>query len=100
MNYKDVKKKYKDVADKVRVLQLPETSISDGVLDALKGRESFIDADKSLNETIYSSIVLSEILDEIEGKEIEVLNKFIPQIKELNILLQGSKFAYLMITRI
>lgn len=100
MKYKDVKKKYKDVADKVKILQLPENAITDEILDALKGRESFLDADKTLNETIYHTLVFSEILDEIEDKKIDIKEKFIPQIKELNTLLQGGNFAYLMITKI
>ncbi len=53
--------------DVLHVVDIPESFFHKGVLDALRGRESFVDTDKDLNEQIFHADVFNSIISEQEG---------------------------------
>ena len=50
--------------DKLEVIQIPKTQLSQTLINELKDRETFIDTDNLLDEVMYSSDVFETILGE------------------------------------
>ncbi len=82
------------------MVQIPENALLDGVIKLLSDRESFIDADKDLNERIYTGDVFQAIageLAEMKGSPLIPSKKVVDQINELAELIDSE---YIQITMI
>lgn len=73
----------------VTMTQIPRSRVSAGVLKALRGKESFIDDDSGLCETIYTGDIFGQIIeanDGIEGSPLAITDEAV--LEELNMLNQ------------
>ncbi len=82
------------VFNTVKMIQIPENSLLDGVVKELQGRESFVDTDEDLNEKIYTGDVFEAILSEDSG---QLKTKVVKQLEELAQLIDSE---YVQITQI
>lgn len=90
--------KYKHVIDTAVILQLPETAVSDHVLNRMYVGEAFTDKDKDLNEKVYYGSVFESVLEQHTNGFHELHDKFLP---ELNDLIELCKeYQYVMITKV
>jgi hypothetical protein len=92
---KKVVKKFKDVTEKLKMLQISEDAICDPILELLEGRACFIEYDDKINDIIYSGPVFSDICDELQSEQVTLPFKYWPHLKELEIL--ASKYDYIMV---
>lgn len=90
-NKKAIKKKYSDIADKMRILQIPNNAIIEGVILKMLGKEEFIDTTDN-GDLIYSGSIFDDILNE---KSFELSDKVLTQLTELSIL--SKKYQYIMV---
>lgn len=69
--------------------QIPRSSVSAGVLKALRGSEAFIDTDSELDEAIYTGDIFSQIIqanDGMDGSPLAITDEAV--LEELNMLNQ------------
>jgi hypothetical protein len=96
------KSNLKSFLTKMRMVQIPEKVLMHGVRNALRGRESFIDVDKDLDERLYTGDVFEVILGEQaqlkEGCAMKVHKKVEEQLEELAKLC--GNYEYVQITKI
>ena len=106
MSIKNIKPKtsgVKSVMTRMTIMTIPENALLHGVVKALKGRESFKDTDKTLNEVIYQGDKFETIASELEKDKV-FLNacmmypnqKVIDQLEELAMLVNTD---YVLITK-
>ena len=95
------RKRYKDVTEKMTMLQISSNAISEQILDAMQPYIAFQDVDSDLGDVIYSGLVFDEITDALademsdEHAQPSIHLKFIPQLRELNQL--AKKYDYIMV---
>lgn len=90
----------KTVLHKVSMTQIPENALLDRVVNELRGREAFIDADTDLGERIYNGDVFEAILGELgemEDTPMYPQKKVMEQLAELAELIDTE---YVQITKI
>lgn len=102
MKRKEVKKKFKDVTRKLKVLQIHEDAIVDSVLSEMNGREVFTDPEREIDDKFYSGEIFETILNEQAQMEdstspLKIPAKFIPHIEELNLL--ARKYDYVLVVK-
>ena len=96
-----VKKRYKDVTEKMTMLQISSNAISEPILDAMQPYIAFQDVDSSLGDVIYSGLVFDEITDAVsnemsdEHAQPSIPLKYINELRDLNKL--GKKYEYIMV---
>ena len=90
-NKKAIKKKYSEVADKMRILQIPNNAIIEGVIQKMLGKEEFKDTTTN-GDLIYSGSIFDDILNE---ETFELSDKVLTQLTELSIL--SKKYQYIMV---
>ena len=95
------KKFYKDVTEKMKMLQISSNAISQPILDAMQPYIAFQDVDSSLGDVIYSGLVFDEITDAVsnemsdEHAQPSIPLKYINELRDLNKL--GKKYEYIMV---
>ena len=62
------RKHYKDVTEKMKMLQISSNAISEPILDAMQPYIAFQDVDSSLGDVIYSGLVFDEITDALANE--------------------------------
>ena len=70
----------------VTMTQIPRSKVSAGILKALRGKESFIDDDSGLCETIYTGDIFGQIIEANEGSPLAITDEAV--LEELNMLNQ------------
>lgn len=71
MSIKNIKpSKIKTVMTRMSIMTIPENALLFGVEKLLKGRESFKDTDKTLNEVIYQGDIFETIACELEKDKV------------------------------
>jgi hypothetical protein len=94
-------KPYKNVTEKMRMLQISSKAISEPILDAMQPYIAFQDVDSSLGDVIYSGLVFDEITDTLsyemsdEHAQPSIPLKYMSELKDLNKL--GKKYEYIMV---
>jgi hypothetical protein len=96
------RKHYKDVTEKMSMLQISNNAISEPIINAMQPYIAFQDVDSDLNDVIYSGMVFDEITDEL-AKELTddilctptIPLKYVEELKRLNAL--GKKYDYIMV---
>ena len=92
-----MKKKRSFIANEVKIAQIPENKLLDGVIRALRGREVFVDADDILDERMYYGSIFESILGEnaqMEGSSIAIKNKkVLAQLEELAEEMGGHEYV-------
>jgi hypothetical protein len=95
------RKYYKDVTEKMNMLQISNRAISEPILDAMQPYIAFQDVDSDLNDIIYSGMVFDEITDTLSNELIDehtqpsIPIKYIAELKNLNAL--AKKYDYIMV---
>lgn len=95
------KKHYKDVTEKMSMLQISNRAISEPILEAMQPYIAFQDVDSDLNDVIYSGMVFDEITDALANELIDehtqpsIPIKHIAELRMLNEL--GKKYDYIMV---
>lgn len=96
------KKHYKDVTEKMKMLQISNNAISEPIINAMQPYIAFQDVDSSLGDVIYSGLVFDEITDALANELTDdilcktiIPLKYIPELKRLNKL--GKKYEYIMV---
>ncbi len=95
------RKFYKDVTEKMKMLQISSNAISQPILDAMQPYIAFQDVDSSLGDVIYSGLVFDEITDTVsnemsdEHAQPSIPLKYISELRNLNAL--GKKYEYIMV---
>ena len=94
---KAIKKKYSEVADKLKMLQITNGAIQEGIIKLMHGKEEFTDTNASIDDLIYSADVFQTILSESydENMKPQLDEKVLPQLTELIILCE--KYQYIMV---
>lgn len=96
-----VRKHYKDVTEKMRMLQISNRAISEPIIEAMQPYIAFEDVDSSLGDVIYSGLVFDEITDSIanelsdENSQPSIPLKYMEELRRLNAL--GKKYEYIMV---
>jgi hypothetical protein len=96
-----VKKHYKEVTEKLKMLQISNNAISEPILQAMQPYIAFKDVNTDLNDVIYSGMVFDEITDSLsaemsnEHAQPNIPLKFIPELQRLNEL--GKKYDYIIV---
>ena len=96
-----VKKRYKDVTEKMKMLQISSNAISEPILDAMQPYIAFHDVDSDLGDVIYSGLVFDEITDTLademsdEHTQPSIPLKYMSELRDLNKL--GKKYEYIMV---
>lgn len=93
-------KHYKDVTEKMSMLQISNNAISEPIINAMQPYIAFQDVDSDLGDVIYSGMVFDEITDIladelIASKEPSIPLKYVEELKRLNAL--GKKYDYIMV---
>jgi len=91
--------------DKLEVIQISKSQLSQALINELKDREVFIDTDDMLEEVMYTSdvfeTILCEIDEEIKLQKLITWDSYQPFIDELLVLDEICKDSqYVMITTI
>ena len=94
------RKPYKDVSEKLIMLQISNRAISEPILDAMQPYVAFEDVDSDLNDVIYSGLVFDDITDTLADelltfKEPSIPLKCVEELKRLNKL--AKKYDYIMV---
>ena len=95
------KKYYKDVTEKMSMLQISSKAISEPILDAMQPYIAFQDVDSDLGDVIYSGLVFDEITDALadelcdEYYQPSIPLKYMSELRDLNKL--GKKYDYIMV---
>lgn len=95
------RKHYKDVTEKMSMLQISNRAISEPILEAMQPYIAFQDVDSDLNDVIYSGMVFDEITDTLANELIDehtqpsIPIKHIAELRMLNEL--GKKYDYIMV---
>jgi len=95
------KKRYKDVTEKMKMLQISSNAISEPILKAMQPYIAFQDVDSSLGDVIYSGLVFDEITDALADKlcdehyQPSIPLKYMSELRDLNEL--GKKYEYIMV---
>jgi hypothetical protein len=95
------RKHYKDVTEKMSMLQISNRAISEPILEAMQPYIAFQDVDSDLNDVIYSGMVFDEITDALANELIDentqpsIPIKHIAELRMLNEL--GKKYDYIMV---
>ena len=95
------KKRYKDITEKMKMLQISNNAISEPILNAMQPYIAFQDVDSSLGDVIYSGLVFDEITDTVsnemsdEHAQPSIPLKYINELRNLNKL--GKKYEYIMV---
>lgn len=87
-----VKKRYKDITEKMKMLQISNHAISEPIINAMQPYITFKDVDSDLGDVIYSGMVFNEIIEGLSNIPL----KFIPELKKLDKL--ARKYDYIMVT--
>ncbi len=93
---KAIKQKYSEIAVKMKMLQMTNNSIQEGIIKLMQGKEEFTDTTPN-EDVIYSGTVFQTILEEetdVNGK-VMLSEKILVQLTELIILCE--KYCYIMI---
>ena len=96
-----VKKHYKDVTEKMKMLQISNNAISEPIIKAMQPYIAFKDVDTDLGDVIYSGLVFDEITDalstEINNEETHLSFplKFVYELQRLNEL--AKNYYYIMV---
>ena len=93
---KAIKRKYSEVAQKMKMLQFTNNSIQEGIIQKMLGKEQFTDTTTN-GDLIYSGSVFQEILHESmdENMKTKLSKKVLEQLTELIILCY--KYEYIML---
>lgn len=93
---KAIKKKYSEVAEKMKMLQFTNNSIQEGIIQKMLGKEQFTDTTTN-GDLIYSGGVFQEILHESMDDDMkpQLSEKVLGQLTELIILCK--KYPYIMV---
>ena len=67
----EARKYYKDVTEKMKMLQISNCAISEPILDAMQPYIAFQDVDSDLGDVIYSGLVFDEITDTLADELID-----------------------------
>ena len=92
---------YKDVTEKMKMLQISSNSISEPILKAMQPYIAFQDVDSSLGDVIYSGLVFDEITDTVsnemsdEHAQPSIPLKYMSELRNLNAL--SKKYEYIMV---
>jgi len=91
--------------DRLQVIQIPKSQLSQALINELQGREVFLDTDNLLEEIMYSSdvfeAILGEVDEEIKLQGLITWGRYQPFIDELLVLNDLTKDSqYVMITSI
>lgn len=95
------KKYYKDVTEKMKMLQISSKAISEPILDAMQPYIAFEDVDTDLGDVIYSGLVFDEITDTLsnemsdEHAQPSIPLIYMSELRHLNKL--GKKYEYIMV---
>ena len=95
------KKHYKDVTEKMNMLQISNHAISEPILEAMQPYIAFQDVDSDLGDVIYSGMVFDEITDELANELVDehtqpsIPIKYIAELRNLNAL--AKKYDYIMV---
>jgi len=95
------KKTYKDVTEKMKMLQISNNAISEPIINAMQPYIAFQDVDSSLGDVIYSGLVFDEITDAISNQMTDeheqpiIPLKYMSELRNLNKL--GKKYEYIMV---
>ena len=95
------KKHYKDVTEKMKMLQISNNAISEPIIEAMQPYIAFQDVDSSLGDVIYSGLVFDEITDALaneltdEHSQPSIPLKYMSELRNLNKL--GKKYEYIMV---
>ena len=95
------KKQYKDVIEKMKMLQISNNAISEPIIKAMQPYIEFKDVRTDLSDVIYSGMVFDEITDSLsaamsdEHTQPNIPLKFIPELQTLNEL--AKKYNYIMV---
>jgi hypothetical protein len=95
------RKYYKDVTEKMSMLQISNRAISEPILDAMQPYIAFQDVDSDLGDVIYSGLVFDEITDTLADELIDehtqpsIPIKYIAELRNLNAL--AKKYEYIMV---
>lgn len=95
------RKRYKDVTEKLKMLQISSNAISEPILDAMQPYIAFQDVDSDLGDVIYSGLVFDEITDALADELIDehtqpsIPIKYIAELRNLNAL--AKKYDYIMV---
>lgn len=94
---KAIKQKYSEVAEKMKMLQISNNAIQEGIIKLMHGKEEFKDTNASIDDLIYSGGVFQEILHESrdENMKPQLSEKILGQLTELIILCE--KYCYIMV---
>jgi len=93
---KAIKRKYLEVAEKMKMLQFTNNSNQEGIIQKMLGKEQFTDTTTN-GDLIYSGGVFQEILHESmdEYMKPQLSEKILGQLTELIILCE--KYCYIMV---
>ena len=72
---KAIKKKYSEVADKLKMLQITNGAIQEGIINLMHGKEEFTDTNASIDDLIYSGDVFQTILYELHRDKVDKSKK-------------------------
>ena len=95
------RKYYKDVTEKMNMLQISNRAISEPILEAMQPYIAFQDVDSDLGDVIYSGMVFDEITDELANELVDehtqpsIPIKYIAELRNLNAL--AKKYDYIMV---
>jgi hypothetical protein len=84
------RKYYKDVTEKMKMLQISSIAISNPILDAMQPYIAFQDVDSDLGDVIYSGLVFDEITDALADELIDehtqpsIPLKYMSELRDLN----------------
>ena len=93
---KVIKEKYSEITEKMKLLQITNNSIQEGIINLMLGKEQFKDTTTN-GDIIYSGGVFQTILEEetdLNGK-VMLSEKILGQLTELIILCE--KYEYIMV---
>ena len=97
----DARRYYKDVTERMKMIQISSNAISEPILDAMQPYIAFQDVDSSLGDVIYSGLVFDEITDAVsnemsdEHAQPSIPLKYMSELRNLNAL--GKKYEYIMV---
>ena len=95
MKRKELKRKYSEVVEKIKIFQIPNNAILESIILKMLGREEFIDK-RDVGDLIYSATIFRDIWDELDGEQDTQLDKkTIEQLTELIVLCE--KYGYVMV---
>lgn len=91
---KVIKKKYSEIAEKMKILQISNNAIIEPIIQKMIGKEEFTDRTTN-GDLIYSGGVFQEILNESldENKRPQLSEKTLEQLTELIILCENYQYV-------